>query len=192
VISEQIGALLTEGRSIRVGQVIFVGSPNAGTGLADPQKIGTLLDLITNIINVVPGAGVSDVLGMVLGVLKQVAVGAMQGLDGLMAMDPDGAFTTALNAGSVPSGTVYRAIAANVTPVDPGLARFVLGRGIGQLLTNTHDLVVPTESCFGANGSTGFPITDRLLLAGSESVSHTQYFSDTAVQHQLLEWLRPS
>jgi hypothetical protein len=189
VLSEQLSNLSMGRRSIRVGQAVFVGSPNAGTGLADPQRISTLLDLVTNVVNLIPGPGVTDILSTVLGVLKQVAVGAFEGLDGLMAMDPDGTFATEMNTGAPTEGTRYRAIAANVTPVDPGLMRFVMARALGQLLSGTHDLVVPTESCFGANGSGGFPIADRLVLEGSEAVSHTKYFSDLAVHRQLLDWL---
>jgi hypothetical protein len=192
VLSEEGATLARDGRRIAVGQSICVGSPHLGTALADPQRIGMLLDLITNIVNVVPSGGVTDVLGMVLGVLKQVAMGAMQGLDGLMAMDPDGEFLTARQARESTSGTITRAIAANVTPTDPGLARFLLSRGVGQFLGGTHDLVVPTASCFGALGDATASTSDRLLLEGSESVSHTQYFADSAVQQQLLAWLHPT
>nr|MCU0635877.1 hypothetical protein [Gemmatimonadaceae bacterium] len=192
MLSEQLAQYALGGRRLRVGQVVFVGSPNAGTGLADPQHVGAFLDVITNLVNVIPSGGVGDVLGMVLGVLKQVAVGAMAGLDGLMSMDPDGDFAKWLQAGRPLDGTRYRAIAANVTPVDPGLKRFLFRRGLGQLLAGANDLVVPTESVYGAAAGAGFPITERHVLEGNEAVSHTQYFADRSVQQQLLAWLSAS
>ncbi|MCU0650370.1 MAG: caspase family protein, partial [Gemmatimonadaceae bacterium] len=186
MLSEQLSAFAVGARRVRVGQVVFVGSPNAGTGLADPQHVGAMLDLITNLVNILPSAGVGDVLGMVLAVLKQLAVGAMGGLDGLMSMDPDGTFATWMRDGRPGPGTRYRAIASNVTPADPGLRRLLLRHGLDRLVAGVNDLVVPTESVYGAAAGAGFPIAEPLVLSGDEGVSHTRYFGDPLVQQQLL------
>lgn len=188
-LSEKQGELSMGKRTFRVGKVIFVGAPNAGTGLADPKHVGDAIDLFTNLLSFVPGAGVTDVLTMIMGVLKQLAVGAMAGLEGLESMRPDGDFTKWINAGERSGNTRYYALASNVTPSDPGLKHFVMARGLNKLINGNNDFVVPTQGVWDQNGSPFFPIADKLLLEGNESVSHTKFFSDSRARDQILAWL---
>lgn len=192
VLSEKQGELSLSSRSVRVGKVVFVGAPNAGTGLADPSHVGDVIDVFTNLLNFVPSLGVTDVLTMLIGVIKQAAVGAMGGLDGLTSMRPDGEFSKWINAGARTGDTRYYALAANVTPADPGLQHFVMSRGLNKLLNGTNDFVVPTLGVFAGNGSGFFPIADKLVLEGDEAVSHTKYFSNATARAKILEWLGQS
>jgi hypothetical protein len=189
MLSEKQGEFSLGSRHLRVGKVVFVGAPNAGTSLADPAHLGDVLDVFTNLLNFLPDNGVTDVMTMVIGVLKQCAVGAMGGLEGLQSMRPDGEFENWMNAGARTGDTRYYALAANVTPVDPGLRHFVVARGLNKLLKGPNDFVVPTEGVFAENGSGFFPIVDKLVLEGDEAVSHTKYFEHKAVQEKILEWL---
>jgi hypothetical protein len=189
MLSEKQGEFSLGSRRLRVGKVVFVGAPNAGTSLADPARLGDVLDVFTNLLNFLPDNGVTDVMTMLIGVLKQCAVGAMGGLDGLQSMRPDGEFETWMNAGARTGDTRYYALAANVTPADPGLRHFVVARGLNKLLKGPNDFVVPTEGVFAENGSGFFPIVDKLVLEGDEAVSHTKYFEHKAVQEKILEWL---
>ena len=189
VLSEKQGELSLGSRRVRVGKVVFVGAPNAGTGLADPSRVGDVIDVFTNLLNFVPGLGVTDVMTMLIGVVKQLATGAMGGLEGLAAMRPDGEFSKWINAGARTGDTRYYALASNVTPVDPGLQHFVMSRGLNKLLNGTNDFVVPTQGVFAENGSGFFPIADKLVLEGDEAVSHTRYFSDATARAKILEWL---
>ncbi len=192
ILSEKQGELSLGKRTFRVGKVVFVGAPNAGTGLADPKRLGDVIDVFTNLLSFVPGAGVTDVLTMIMGVLKQLATGALAGLDGLEAMRPDGEFTKWINAAATRGDTRYYALASNVTPVDPGLRHFVMSRGLNKLINGSNDFVVPTQGVWGENGSGFFPIKDKLVLEGSEAVSHTKFFSDATARGQILEWLASS
>jgi len=189
ILSEKQGELSLGERSFRVGKVVFVGAPNAGTSLADPKHLGQVIDVFTNLLSFVPSAGVTDVLTMIMGVLKQLATGALAGLDGLGAMRPDGEFTKWINSGERTGDTKYYALASNVTPVDPGLRHFVMSRGLNKLLNGANDFVVPTQGVWGENGSAFFPIADKLVLEGSEAVSHTRFFSDPRAQAQIMTWL---
>ncbi|MEO8637074.1 MAG: caspase family protein [Gemmatimonadales bacterium] len=192
MLSEKQSEFSLGKRHLRVGKVVFVGAPNAGTGLADPANLGSVLDVFTNLLNFLPDNGVTDVMTMIMSVLKQVATGAMGGLEGLQSMRPDGEFAKWMNTGTRAGDTRYYALAANVTPKDPGLRHFVLSRGLNKLMKGENDLVVPTRGVFAENGSGFFPIEEKLVLEGDEAVSHTKYFESAAVQHQILEWLGQS
>lgn len=189
MLSEKQSEFSLGSRKLRVGKVVFVGAPNAGTSLADPANLNNVLDVFTNLLNFLPDNGVTDVMTMIVSVLKQVATGAMAGLEGLQSMRPDGEFAKWMNAGARVGDTKYFALAANVTPKDPGLKHFVLSRGLNLLIKGDNDLVVPTRGVFAENGSGFFPIEEKLVLEGDEAVSHTKYFENAAVQGKILEWL---
>ncbi|MEO8480017.1 MAG: caspase family protein [Gemmatimonadota bacterium] len=189
ILSEKQGDLSMGSRQVQVGKVVFVGAPNAGTGLADPKHLGEVIDVFTNLLSFVPAPGVTDTLTMIMGVIKQLAVGAMKGLDGLESMNPGGDFAKWINAGARSGDTRYYALASNVTPVDPGLRHFVMSRGLNTLINGNNDFVVPTAGVWSENGSGYFPIADKLILEGDEAVSHTKFFSDPTAQKQILEWL---
>jgi hypothetical protein len=191
LLSEKQGEFSLGARRMRIGKVVLVGSPSAGTALADPEHVGAVLDVFTNLMNVIPDNGIVEVLTMIVEVAKQIAVGAFGGLDGLQSMRPGGAFTTWLNAGARTGDTRYFAVASDVTPADPGLRHFAVSRGLNRLLRGANDFVVPTEGVFAANGSGFFPIDDRLVLAGEDAAPHTAYFADARVRDRILEWLAP-
>ncbi|MDZ4862706.1 MAG: caspase family protein [Gemmatimonadota bacterium] len=189
MLSEKQSEFSLGSRKLRVGKVVFVGAPNAGTGLADPANLNNVLDVFTNLLNFLPDNGVTEVMTMIVSVLKQVATGAMAGLEGLQSMRPDGDFAKWMNTGARVGDTKYYALAANVTPKDPGLRHFVVSRGLNMLIKGDNDLVVPTQGVFAENGSGFFPIEEKLVLEGDEAVSHTKYFENAAVQGKIMEWL---
>ena len=82
----------TSQRVLSVGRLVMVATPNAGTALADVKNLEHLLIRFTNLLQFVPDNGVTDVLDILLAVIKQVAAGVAEGLDGLMAMNPQGRF----------------------------------------------------------------------------------------------------
>jgi hypothetical protein len=104
-------------------------------------------------------------------------------------MRPSGDFATWLNAGARKGDTRYFAVASSVSPADPGLRHFALTQGLGRVLRGNHDLVVPTEGVFAANGSGYFPIDERLVLEGADAAAHTRYFADARVRDRILQWL---
>ncbi|HUF71001.1 MAG TPA: caspase family protein, partial [Longimicrobiales bacterium] len=124
VLTEKQSEFSLGSRRLKVGKVIFVGTPNAGTVLADSKHIGDLIDTFTNLANFVPDVGVSDIIAGVIAVAKQLAVGAFGGLPGLQAMVPDGKFAADLNAGDRTGDTRYFALASDYSPGEPGLSAF--------------------------------------------------------------------
>lgn len=174
---------------VRIRSVIMVATPNAGTALAQKKNLKAWLDRITNLVQLVPDSPVTEVLSMVLTVLKQLALGAFGGLDGLRAMDPDGDYLTKLNVDQSRQAPYY-AIAANFEP-KPGAPMFSVLRdhGVDLLFRNIeNDAVVPTA---GANTVKSLPdfVADSLILKKSRGVNHSTYFEQAEVADRLLTWL---
>ncbi|HSP59931.1 MAG TPA: alpha/beta hydrolase [Ornithinimicrobium sp.] len=176
--------------SIRVRTLVMVAPPNAGTALADKQHVRALLDRVTNLVQFVPSAGVGDVLGPVLEVVKQVAVGAFGGLEGIMSMDPGGEELRDFNR-SPGTDAAYRVITAEFEP-PPGSSLGRIARDAGTDLVFgrvANDLVVPTQGAWDLPDTQGFPVTERLVLDASLGVDHGTFFGREDVGHRLLEWL---
>ena len=185
-----VGRELAAAGALTVTGMVMVASPNAGTVLADREHLSDLLDRITDLAQFVPDNGVTETIGLVLAVLKQLAVGAVGGLDGIMAMNPSEDYLKKLNARPA-SSAVLRAVAADYEP-PPGapLAR-VARDGATDLVFKAvdNDLVVPTGGCWDVEDAPGFPIDERLVLDQSSSVDHNSFFRQPEVSERLLEWL---
>lgn len=192
VLAEKQSELSLGGRRVRIGKIVLVGVPNAGTPLADPAHVATLLDVFTNIVNFLPDSLGTPVLTMLVEFAKLAAIGALDNLSGLKAMRPGGDFTSWLNAAADVGDTRYFAVASDMVPAEAGLRHLVRSRLLTTLLKGGNDLVVPSAGAFAADGASAFPIADPLLLQGESAVSHTKYFADPRVRRQVLTWLAPS
>ena len=202
VVSHSRGGLvarnLTEhpellGGRANVDRLIMVATPNAGTALADPDHLLQLLNRLTSLLQLVPSNGVTDVLDIVLAVLKQVAVGVFKGLDGLMAMNPTGDYlTTYLNTPSSASAR-YFAVASNFEPPHGSSLLRIARDGVTDLVFGRagNDLVVPTDGVFTVPGASSFPIAAPVLFAAAAGVDHSSYWPQQNFTSALLEWLAP-
>jgi pimeloyl-ACP methyl ester carboxylesterase len=190
VLAERFGDIDGDARSVRIGRVVFVGTPNGGTVLADAEHVGDLIDTYTNVLNFLPDNGVTEVLDGIITVAKVIAVGTIGGLDGIGSMVRDGPFLRDWLNGAGGEQAEYYAIASDYEPADRGLRDFAKDRLTDALFGEHNDLVVPTGGVGGANGANGFPIADPLMLDASAAVGHTRYFADDQVQDRLLHWLR--
>src|SRR4029078_7594262 len=84
-----VGREIASARDLTVTGMVMVASPNAGTRLADREHLSDLLDRITDLAQFVPDNGVTETIGLVLAVLKQLGVRAAGGLGGISVMEPD-------------------------------------------------------------------------------------------------------
>jgi pimeloyl-ACP methyl ester carboxylesterase len=189
MLSEKQRELVFGSRKLKVGKVVFVGAPNAGTILADGQHVGDLIDTYTNLLNFLPDNGVTDILEAIIAVVKQLAVGALKGLPGLQSMRPGGEFGKWLNAGPRAGETRYFALASDFTPGEPGLKAYAMDRLMDKVFTAANDLVVPTEGVFAENGSGFFPIEEKFVFKGSDGVAHTGFFGHRGAREKIMEWL---
>jgi hypothetical protein len=189
VLAERAEELGTTGSRVAVDKIVFAGTPNAGTVLAEPAYVGDLIDSYTNLLNFLPGQQAVDAFEGVITVVKQVAVGAVGGLAGLQSMRPGGPFLAWLNA---PAGNPsrYFALAGDYVPLVQGWRHYAVDHLMDRVFDEPNDLVVPTAGTWDDNGSTHFPISLRHELRGAEGVNHTGYFASKQVRDQLLEWLQ--
>jgi len=176
--------------ALRVGTIVFVGTPNAGTALAAFERIGQFIDRMTNLLDLLPDNPVTDPLATIISVAKQMAVGTLKGLDGLTCMTPDGEYLKTLN-GPCSAGATYRAVAADFEP-PPGSSLATIARDAGADFIfggEQNDLVVPTGGVFAGNGGSLFPIADPLVLESALAVDHSGYWAQTDVVNALDGWL---
>jgi hypothetical protein len=188
-LAEKQGELTAgSGRAVRVGRVVFVASPNAGTALADPRHLGSFIDSYTNLLNFLPDNGVTEVLEGVVTVAKLLATGTLGGLDGLRCMAPGGDFLRWLNA-PAQAAPEYSALAGDFEPVDAGWKLWARNRLLDSIFEAGNDLVVPTEGVYAANGSSLFPIERRFTFGRGDGISHSAFFPERRAQERILSWL---
>ncbi len=84
LVARSLCELLGHGAAVR--NLIFIGTPNCGTDLANPRNWGTFADLLVN----VTGVSGAELLGRLAGLLAQLAVrGVMSDVPGLLAQNPE-------------------------------------------------------------------------------------------------------
>jgi hypothetical protein len=189
VLSEHSRATGLTGIAVR--RLVMVGTPNAGTRLADFEHLGDLVDNVTNVLDLFPDVGITDVLSTVISVVKQLAVGALTGLDGLTAMQPDGDYLRWLNQPGRDAAAYFAVASGYEPPPDTPLSRLARTRLTGAVFAGAaNDLVVPQEGVSAANGATPFPVAESVTLTGDRSVDHFSYWSSPHVQAQLRTWLQ--
>ncbi len=191
MLSERLDRFALGNRRVNVGKVVFVAAPNAGTVLADPKHVGDFIDSYTNILNFFPDTMVLDTLQAILAVVKQIAVGALAGLDGLQSMVPDGDFLTNLNQERTSTARYY-ALASNFEPSDKGLFDYAKDVLLDKLFAKQNDLVVPTDGVWDKNGGSLFPIAERFVFEADDAVQHNGYFGNAVAREKILGWLASS
>lgn len=177
---------------MRFGSVVLVAAPNDGSVLADRHHLSDFIDTYTNLLELIPDNPVVDLLEVVLTVLKQLAVGAMGGLDGITVMATGSDYLRGLNAGPQPSGVTYRAIASDFEPAaGSGLGRFAHDRLFDKVFSHAkNDLVAPTDGVHTVTaGAAAFPIAEPLLFPPADAVDHSSYWDKTPTREAFGRWL---
>jgi len=194
LVARQIAALGQASGSLVTRRIVFVGATNAGTALADANHMIEMIDRFTTIAKFIPEGTVKKVVDALILVVKVIGHGFLTDLEGLSAMDPQGAFLATLNVQGGP-GPVYFAIASDFEP-KAGTPLFGVTRLEDLAADRTfgnaaNDLVVPRDGVFARNGAGGFPIGDgRCLKFGpTDEVIHTEFFAEHRTGVKLLEWL---
>ncbi len=179
---------------LTVRRIVFVGSPNNGTALANPENLTSFLDRYTTFLNVAPPGPIgvaSDILEGIVTVVKMIAHGALNGLDGLTAMNPNSPFMKSLNTARIECDTQYYAITSDYEP-QGGLKDIVKDGVIDRIFgEEKNDLLVPTDGVYKDSKAKGFPIPDNrvLIYTASDGVGHSDYFSKPKTSEKLKEWL---
>jgi len=194
-LAERPDAFGLPASNISVNRVIFVGVPNYGTPLANPDHMMAMIDRLTTALNLFPTGPVVETLEAMITAIKMIAHGGIGGLRGLASMRPDGDFLKKLNDGRQQTSK-YFAIGADYEPQGTGLRALVRGTVADAALDyifadKANDLVVPEAGVYGADGSGAFPLKDAsvLRLPGTAGVIHTRMFTHAPASAKLLEWL---
>ncbi len=178
-ISKFTSRAWTPAARVTIGKIVFVGTPNIGTQLADPDDIPHALDLLANVAAFFPGAGLA--LAGVLSSAAYVAEAGFKALPGLQNMCPGNDFLTELNE-SAPAGAPsplpdYYAIQSSFS-LD-GIVNQVLLAAVKYLFKGKlNDLIVPTLGVSEIDG-TDLPSTVIYYYGkppASDAVAHTRYF----------------
>ena len=191
VLSEGTADLSLGSREVSVKKVVFLATPNAGTILADADHHGDLVDTYTNVLNFFPDNGVTEVLQAVIAVVKQIAVGAFRGLDGLRSMVPGGAFLAALNASPKAAAHYYALAADYEPPSESGLKLFAKDLLFDRIFGRENDLVVPTSGVWEVPGSANFPIEERHVFDATAGMAHSGFARNAQAIELMERWLAP-
>jgi hypothetical protein len=167
-------------------RAVLVASPNNGTVLASPDKLNSLLDALTNVVGAAPANPIGDVLEVVLTAVQHLAVGALRGLDGLHAMDPQQEWLKANLPDPSRALARYRALGSDYgAPNGGSLARIARDLATDALFSRFgNDLVVPTDGT-----DLGGMITRSLRFARDDSVDHSGYWATARATDQIKAWL---
>lgn len=191
VLAERPAVVELPASNLEMGKVVFVATPNAGTPLADRNHLSDFIDTYTNILSLVPDNVVTDALEVLITVLKQLAVGALGGLEGIMAQAPDSKFLRQLNQAGGAGDTRYAAISSDFEPAaGSSLARFARDVVTDRVFGDAgNDLVVPTDGVHVGGGGGRFPITDPLLFASADAIDHSGFWPEERTGEALAQWL---
>lgn len=190
VLAERQSEISLGSRRIAVRRLVFVATPNAGTALAEPAHLVKLIDRFTTLMTLIPDNGVTDILSVVVNLVRHIASGAVGALDGLTAMRPGGSFLTRLNSGPVlGSDAEYYAIGSDYDAAGGPFAR-ARDAIVDRIFEGSaNDLVVPTVGVFDLGALGRLPVVDRFEFTGSDAVGHTAFFDRPNVHARLREWL---
>jgi hypothetical protein len=171
--------------SVTIDRIAFVGTPNNGTELADPNNIPKCLNRLANIATLIPGAGLS--IAGVLSWAAFIAEAGFKSLPGLVDQCPGSDLLLALNhpspATSMSPTNDYFAIQSNYSPAhDSSLAKAILdhaGNTVVDFLfhEDQNDLIVPTLGVSKIDD--GVLDSKRVKCFGqvnADNVAHTRFF----------------
>lgn len=178
---------------IAVNKAVLVGVPNHGTALADAKHMSDFIDRHTSILNLIPAGPHSvivEILESIITAVKMIGSSALDGLPGLLSMDPNGEFLMRMNQGSSPAAS-YFAVAADYEPTG-GLKDLVADGLIDRVfLDAANDLVVPTVGVFSGSADPSFPISSERVLEfpPEKGIAHNRFFSQPETSEALVDWL---
>jgi pimeloyl-ACP methyl ester carboxylesterase len=203
--------------NVQVRKIVFAGTPNGGTAIAEPENWDALFDRFTNMVNLVPPGPWTETLTItdtVLQLIKHVAEGAERLLPGLNSMEPTSSLYEALDSYVGPTPKYY-AIDTNFVPppilnhlfnakADAGNAGDAV---IDQVFDRRpNDVAVPTIGVADPGDAgvapppapesppaitiAGFPIpNERHLSFGASTVWHCSYFNQRRTAERIVTWL---
>jgi pimeloyl-ACP methyl ester carboxylesterase len=191
---------LPRGVRLDIGKIVFVGTPNAATDLADPKDVPAILNRLAAIVGLLKDAPPVLALGAVLSIASGVAQAILEGvadlgeaslksLPGLVDMAPGCAFLGSLTDAD-PSR--YWGIQAQYR-ADGGLKAALENKGVDILFHDkANDLVVPTD---GVSHNANFQLAcltppHVFAFKPQDKVNHVNYFYQQPTWTAILGFLQ--
>jgi CHAT domain-containing protein len=196
IISHSRGGLVARafcellGHADAVRNLIFLGTPNCGTDLANPKNWATFADLLVNM----TGVDGAELFGRLAGLLAQLVAGGVLGdVPGLHAQSPEAAMEAgsflnrlqnpATNRGSVRHGVICSefepmALVPNLKKLAKAAAASSLDASVDALFASANDLVVNTAYAWGIGCSPTEVASLPKFLSDSRVLVYTPPRSD--------------
>jgi len=166
------------GQADAVRNLVFIGTPNCGTNLANPKNWASFADLLVNM----TGVDGAELFGRLAGLLAQLAVGGIvSDVPGLLAQSPEaaaqhGSFLNRLQNPKLDRGAVrYSVVCSEFEPnaLVPNLKKLAQAAATGSLddrmdavFADANDLVVNTAYAWGIGCPPADVSTLPALLSG--------------------------
>ena len=183
---------------LKIGNVVMVACPSAGTPLADFDTWEKRLSYLANVFDMLPDSPFTTGPAWIAEMLKWLTGNIIGNFPGLTAMTPGGEYLRGLQGGiAAPEGTGYHAVVANFHPTGKWTGRLA-DVGVDQFFAGANDLVVPTEggwktaddsadwilgsriACFGKGGNVGTEL----------ALTHGDFFGNEKVVEFILAALQ--
>ncbi|MGV3756396.1 MAG: DUF7379 domain-containing protein [Verrucomicrobiota bacterium] len=181
---ERSGIAHPHRKRLRVGNVVMVACPSMGTPLASPSGWDEKLSFFANLLEMLPVPENPFTTGAawLVEALKWVAANVLGNADGLIVMDPAGAFIDDLqDPPDAPRGTAYHALVSNFNPPREWKTR-LLDTAADTFFHGANDLVVPTEGGWKTSDTPdGWIDGERVACCGPGGNLHTDL--RTALHH---------
>jgi len=177
-------------RAVKIRRVVFVGTPNAGTVLAVPERLPGFLEWAANLVAKFPDSIGTVALSALLSLAAAVAETGMAIVPGLRDQQPGSGFLNALKDDPGAAARYFGIRAEYDYAGDAGLLNLVKDLFMDHAFADEpNDLIVPTR---GVTKSPAFDLpTDRYHeFAPGEGVYHTNFFTDARTWAKVLDYLK--
>lgn len=174
------------GVKLNIGRIVFVATPNAGTALAEPQRIPDFVERIANYVNMLPDTTLTIASGALLSLAGAVAEVALPRMPGLSDQAPDSPLQQML---APPAGGFdhFYAFSSDYEP-EGDLVIVIKDGAVDRIFRNAkNDLVVPSD---GVATTPHFALPPERCVAfpPERSVHHSAFFGQPEM-FRIADWL---
>lgn len=174
--------------TVKIGRIVFVATPNAGTLLAEPTRIPGVIDRLANYVNALPDACLTIASGALVSLAGAAAEVALPRLPGLADQVPGSPLQQRL---APPAGGTDRFYAFSADYEPEGDLGGVIKDGVADRLFGgqKNDLVVPSDGVAATPYFT-LPAERTVAFPPERSVHHSAFFGQPEMA-RLVDWLAP-
>ena len=189
---EQVGKLTGTawqrpvGVKLNIGRTVFVATPNAGTALAEPERIPGFVDRLANYVNMLPDATLTIASGALLSLAGAAAEVALPRLPGLSDQAPGSPLQQML---APPAGGFdrFNAISSDYEP-EGDLVSVIKDGVVDRIFRSAkNDLVVPSDGV-ATTPYFKLPAARCVAFPPERSVHHSAFFGQPEMT-RIADWL---